>query len=278
MKTIIYYFTGTGNSLAAARKISALLGDCELVPVASLENFEGEVIPSAECIGIIFPVYDFGLPAIVADFAGRIDISRVRYSFCIITSGGMGKSALHQLNSIVTKKNGRPFDAGWEIHMVGNFVPLYSPMGGKKLEKRLAAADERIRQISRLIESRTPAPPGITPVSSLLKLVMYGPLMNKIRQGAVDGSFSVDENCTSCGTCMKVCPVRNIEMTDGKPRWQHHCEFCLGCLNYCPSGAIQWGQRTRGRRRYHHPEIKIADMKAQQGEQTLHREKKGFSP
>ena len=29
MKTIIYYFTGTGNSLAAARKIAAALGDCE---------------------------------------------------------------------------------------------------------------------------------------------------------------------------------------------------------------------------------------------------------
>jgi len=31
VKTIIYYFTGTGNSLAAAKRICTHLGDCELV-------------------------------------------------------------------------------------------------------------------------------------------------------------------------------------------------------------------------------------------------------
>ena len=38
MKTTIYYFSGTGNSLSAARKIAALLGDTDLTPIASLMN------------------------------------------------------------------------------------------------------------------------------------------------------------------------------------------------------------------------------------------------
>ena len=41
MKTIIYYFTGTGNSLAAARKIASIPGDCEQVPIASLQEGRG---------------------------------------------------------------------------------------------------------------------------------------------------------------------------------------------------------------------------------------------
>jgi hypothetical protein len=53
MKTTIYYFTGTGNSLAAARKIASILRECELVPVASLQNFRDDIHPSAGRIGII---------------------------------------------------------------------------------------------------------------------------------------------------------------------------------------------------------------------------------
>ncbi len=90
MKAIIYYFTGTGNSLAAARTIAAVLGDCELVPIASLRNTSGDILPAADRIGIVAPVYDLGLPAIVAEFAGRLDLSKAGYTFCVMTAGGFG--------------------------------------------------------------------------------------------------------------------------------------------------------------------------------------------
>ena len=34
MKTVIYYFTGTGNSLVAARMLQEQVADAELVPIA----------------------------------------------------------------------------------------------------------------------------------------------------------------------------------------------------------------------------------------------------
>jgi flavodoxin len=98
MKTIIYYFSGTGNSLAAARKIAGALKDCELVPIASLADTPGKIVPAADRVGIVSPVYDAGLPVIVKDFAERLDIGAVPYTFGIITLGGVGISALHLLN------------------------------------------------------------------------------------------------------------------------------------------------------------------------------------
>lgn len=41
MKTAIYYFTGTGNSLAAAKKIVIALGDCEVVAITALRDTTG---------------------------------------------------------------------------------------------------------------------------------------------------------------------------------------------------------------------------------------------
>ena len=38
MKTAIYYYTGTGNSLWTARKTAERLGPTELIPLASLRE------------------------------------------------------------------------------------------------------------------------------------------------------------------------------------------------------------------------------------------------
>jgi MinD superfamily P-loop ATPase len=81
-----------------------------------------------------------------------------------------------------------------------------------------------------------------------------------------DRNFVADEKCTACGTCTKVCPVKNIELADGKPEWKHRCELCLACMHFCPVAAIQRGTKTKKRGRYRHPDVKISDMKAQQGE------------
>lgn len=110
MKTIIYYFTGTGNSLAAARKIAAGLGDCGLVPIASLEDTPGKIVPQADRVGIVCPVYDAGVPVLVAEFADRLDLSRAGYVFALVTLGGIGVSALHQLDHILRNRNDRGLD------------------------------------------------------------------------------------------------------------------------------------------------------------------------
>jgi Pyruvate/2-oxoacid:ferredoxin oxidoreductase delta subunit len=264
MKTVIYYFTGTGNSLAAAKKIAAVLGDCELVPIASLQNTPGDILPEADRVGIVSPVYDFGLPSLVAEFAGRLDLSKAGYSFCVLTMGGMGASALRQMDDIVTKKSGRPLDAAWAVRMVGNFVPLYTPAEGKKKDELLAAADAKITGIAGMIDDGLTVRPGISPFTSLLKHLMYDGFIRQIHHA--DAQFVADENCTSCGTCSTVCPVKNIVMVNEKPSWQHHCELCMACLNLCPAKAIQWGPKTKARGRYRHPDVKISDMKAQRRE------------
>ena len=76
----------------------------------------------------------------------------------------------------------------------------------------------------------------------------------------MDKKFTVGDTCRGCGICERVCQVGNIQMTDGKPNWLHHCEQCLACLQWCPEEAIQVGTKTEGRTRYHHPEIRANDL------------------
>ena len=131
MKTIIYYFTGTGNSLAVAKKICGSLGDCELVPVVSMAGTQGEVIPPADRVGIVCPVYFLGLPTIVARFAEKLDLSRSGYTFAVVTLGGSGgASALRQLDGILKERSGRGLDVGFMVQMPGNYILMYSSPAG----------------------------------------------------------------------------------------------------------------------------------------------------
>jgi ferredoxin len=76
----------------------------------------------------------------------------------------------------------------------------------------------------------------------------------------MDQGFKVLETCSGCGTCSRICPARSIDMKGGKPCWNHHCEQCFACIQWCPNEAIQFGNHSVHSKRYEHPEIVLTDM------------------
>ena len=260
MKTVVYYFTGTGNSLAVAEGLSGALGDCELVPIASARETSGTVKPGADRVGIACPVYFFGLPALVADFAARLDPTGVPYIFAVVTMGGSGGSAaLRQLDGILRRRGGgRELDAGFMVKMPGNYILMYeSPMGGRQ-EQILAEADRQVKEIAGKVGRGHHEKLPWSAVASLVHHVMYPRFIAGVHEA--DRRFTVDERCTSCGVCAEVCPVGNIRLEAGRPAWQHRCEQCLACIHLCPTQAIQAGPETEKRKRYRHPGVKVASL------------------
>ncbi|MBO4945037.1 MAG: EFR1 family ferrodoxin, partial [Muribaculaceae bacterium] len=59
------------------------------------------------------------------------------------------------------------------------------------------------------------------------------------------------EECVSCGKCAAVCPVGNVEMVAGHPRWHADCVSCLACYHACPVHAVAYGIMTGGKGQYH---------------------------
>ena len=66
MLTEIYYFSGTGNSLAVARDLSGKL-KASLIPIAAILS-EDSIPIDPDVAGIVFPVYHSGLPFILREF------------------------------------------------------------------------------------------------------------------------------------------------------------------------------------------------------------------
>ena len=66
-----------------------------------------------------------------------------------------------------------------------------------------------------------------------------------------DRAFRVTGACIGCGKCARLCPVSDIAIQDGRPRWLGHCMHCMACINACPARAIEYGRASLGRPRYY---------------------------
>jgi ferredoxin len=246
--------------LAVARDVAGELGSGGAEMVFIPDALRKPPKQEADIVGIFVPVYMFGLPRIVDEFCRNVSISSSAYVFGVATYGGMSGMALKQMRRILAKR-GIKLAAGFGVKMPGNYTPLYgapSPAKQKRLFDKARATAKKIATIVRERKSKR-IPAGIPFINALFDLLMYRPAMKRIQQ--MDTQFVVTGKCNGCGVCTRVCPTQNIRMQNNLPTWQHKCEHCLGCLQWCPQQAIEYGKVTVGRTRYHHPDITTNDMR-----------------
>ena len=257
MKTVIYCFSGTGNSLSAAKSLANALDGTTVVPIA--KAIKGEIKTDADRVGIVFPVYAFGMPRIVVEFCKKIEIASSARIFAVATCGGMPAGTLLQLKKILAGR-GLTLSAGFCVTMPGNYTPLYGAPSDEKQRAILEKAKKRIEYIAEAVKAGKPT--RIEANNFLINWIFSG-LLYRVsipHLCEADKYFWANDNCNSCGVCRNVCPVANIEMKDGRPVWQHKCEQCMACLQWCPTEAIQWGKKTQRRKRYRNPDVTVQDI------------------
>ena len=119
MKTKIFYFTGTGNSLAVAKNIGSELGDTELVSIPAV--IKGDIIADTPVIGLVFPVYIWGMPNMVVDFVNKLKLDNNQYIFAVATCAGIPGETLIQLQKTL-QKGGSNLDAGFIVKEAPNTI------------------------------------------------------------------------------------------------------------------------------------------------------------
>jgi ferredoxin len=258
MRTAVYYFSATGNSLVVARELAQGLDDAQLIPInRALKTADATAF---ERIVFVYPVYMFGLPLIVADFLSAVKINPGAYIFSVATLGGLPGRA-HSLAKAILKKRGLDLAGGFSVTMPGNYIPLYEAFPKEQQDKMFAEQKIKTQEIiSFMRQNKHCAIMEEKPF--LLNLLLYQLLyQGGSRQIPFSAKgFWITQACTQCGLCAKVCPVGNIQMPNKTPLWLTHCQHCMACLQWCPVEAIQYKKMTLGKKRYHHPDIGALDI------------------
>ncbi len=257
MSTQLFYFSGTGNSLQMARDIALNLDNTELVSIPSVSAEFIDI--KADTVGFLFPVYAWGVPRIIMDFVSRLKFKGDEYVFAIVTCGGQPAGTLPQLAGLL-KGRGVELKAGFAVLQPSNYILWNEAPPEEKQVTMFVQKEERLPGILDVIRGRKTMPleQGSALANFILGLI-YKLSLKGFPTG--DKSFWVDsERCNNCGQCVRLCPRANISLVDGRLQWCGNCEMCLSCIQWCPREAIQYKKKTIGRKRYHHPGVKISDL------------------
>jgi ferredoxin/flavodoxin len=251
MKHVIYYFSGTGNSLSVAKKLKEQ--GAAVYAITNELASQNEIICDAEKIGLVFPLYYLGLPKIVHEFIDKLTIKNVSYIYMICTMGwNLKGGAIKQVKKYLKEKN-CSLNMGCYIQMPMNDFTLASVCPTEKQGPLLEKAKANLEKIlDRVQQSKSyfDREPIKFMVEKRNKPFIHSTYNN-------DLYYTVSNDCNGCNLCTRVCPVSNIELIDRKPVWQHHCESCMACFHYCPKQAILHKNKGKEITRYHHPEVSV---------------------
>jgi len=258
MKTVIFYYTGTGNSLWSARLLAAELGDAGLRP---MKGADALAAGDADAVGFVFPVHIWGIPVPVAEFIEKLSLRPRVYLFALAVNAGQVSRTLVQLRELLAGR-GLKLSAGFSIVLPSNYIPWGGPGPAELQKARGDGARARIAEAAACISGRESGPIEKGPLwQRIVFTAIYKMTCKQVHK--MDKDFWCDDKCNSCGVCVQICPAKNIELREGKPLWQHHCEQCLACIQWCPQQSIQFGKKTPAYERYRHPEVSLSDMLAQ---------------
>ena len=245
----ICYFTASGNCLYVARKIGG-----KLLSIPQLMKQDSIVIED-EAIGVVCPVYAVEMPVMVKHFLEKATI-KTDYLFFIYTYGmGYAEAFAHVKQSC--QKTGLKLSYINAIQMVDNYLP------GFEMQNQLDTLPKKdvegqLKAVCRDIAERKETEVKIT-AATKAKMAMYQNMLAKrILRGDAALAYIVNDNCTHCGICAKVCPANNVTVTD-KVSFGNRCEVCYACLHNCPQNALHM-KNEKSAVRFRNENVSLKDI------------------
>ncbi len=244
MKTLIIYFSQTGNTRKVAERIRdgvvEVTGQCELANLLENASFS---FADYDLVGLGCPVFYYQEPFNVRDFVEKLPELRGKQWFIFCTHGSVIGNTLPSLAERLSAKG---IDViGWHHSYADGTLPFYpyptlttghpdsldldeARAFGKKIARRSQRIAEGDRSVIPVLE---PVPAEWKRTAEMLNIEFMAQMMPRLR---------VDmEKCTHCHACEDNCPVGGIDVEADPVRIQEPCIYCWYCAKICPALAIE---------------------------------------
>ena len=248
---MVFYFSGTGNSRFVAKRIAEAVSQEAVDITTYTKTMDRPEFTDTGVYVFVCPSYMSAPARAMTDFVGWAGFpSGVKAYFIVTCAASMGITP--RVASEICEKKGLQYMGAAQIEMPQNYIALFTT---KEVEENINIIEKAEIEIDRI------AP-----------LILNGKVLETKKIGSVEYSvtkwvrdvyykdfmktkkFKATDKCISCQKCVKVCPLSNITMKDGKPSWGNKFTHCMACINQCPKDAIEYGKGTAGKPRYKGPE------------------------
>ena len=244
---MILYFSGTGNSEYAAKRIGRSMGEEALDLFQRIRKNNYSRIYSEKPWIVVTPTYAWRIPRILEKWIEKTQLAGNKDIYFVMTCGDNIGNAGRYVKALCDKK-GMNYLGCMEIIMPENYIALFTTPTKEQAAVIIEKAETEIDKAISYIKSGTPFPKRrislIDKMSSGVVNDLFYPVFVHAKK------FYVTDDCISCGLCEKLCPLGNIHLADGKPQWGNQCTHCMACICRCPKEAIEYGRHSRGLPRY----------------------------
>ncbi|MGM9536703.1 MAG: EFR1 family ferrodoxin [Candidatus Onthomonas sp.] len=245
---MILYYTGTGNSRFAARRLAALLED-ELHDLnQDLKTGYSRIFRSERPWVFVSPTYAWQLPRLLQEYLPQCQWNGSQDAWFLLTCGdGVGSAA--QSAQALCRKLGLRFRGLLPVVMPENYLAMFPVPGPEEAQQIVQDALPQIDRAAELIRGNEDFPDQRPRV---LDRLLSGPINTLFYSFCVTAKpFRVSDACLHCRQCQALCPTNTIRMEDGKPVWEEGCTHCMACIAACPAGAIEYGKASVGKPRHY---------------------------
>jgi ferredoxin/flavodoxin len=231
----LYYFSGTGNTLLAAREMQKTFAEKGLqCTLHRIEASDPQKMDLSHAIGLAFPIAAFTTYPLVLDFINRMPEARGVKVFALSTMAGFSLCAMGPVKKILKQKGYLPIGAK-QVIMPSNL--WYKNYSEAKIRKAINKGQRTARNFALDLVSgksswiRFPLIPDILfPIFISKKLWQSTPGYVKVNA----------EKCTKCAQCVEMCPVGAIQINE-ELAISNACQWCMRCISYCPEKALYYG-------------------------------------
>ena len=252
---MILCFSGTGNSRYIAKRMADELQD-EIVDVnAKIKAVDYSPIKTGDTVIVVTPTYAWRIPRIVSDWLSKTKLLSAKRIWFVMNCGGEIGNASKYNRSLAEQKHLSYMMGTSQILMPENYIAMFGVPQAAEARTIVKNAEPAIVDTIACIKAEQHFP---APRNNLYDRFMSGPVNPIFYQFFVKATaFQTDDTCIGCGQCVKNCPMNNITLKNGKPIWGDQCTHCMACICYCPTEAIEYGNKSIGKPRYYFEQLKI---------------------
>ena len=249
---MIFCFSGTGNSRYLARRIGEALQEEVIDLNARIRAGDCTPIRTGRDVILVTPTYAWRIPRVVSAWLSKTEpVAAERIWFVMDCGGEIGNAAKY--NRRLAEQRRLQYMGTAQIVRPENYIAMFN---APQIDRAKAIVEQAEPDIAGAIACLRAGQPFSAPRNHLYDRFMSGPV-NPIfyRFFVKAAAFRAGDTCIGCGQCVRGCPLNNIRLKDGKPVWGGDCTHCMACICYCPTEAIEYGQKSVGKPRYHFEEL-----------------------
>lgn len=243
-KSLIVYFSQGGTTGQVAQAIASGLSVTEYsLDMFNIKDKLPPDISGYDLLGIGTPVYWYRPPFNVMDYLNKLPELNGLPAFVFVLYGTYRGDTGTTIRHLLYRKGAR--EVGYFHCRGADYFMGYLRMGylfspGHPTEVELAQARDFGQAVAACVSGKKYAKPEEDPKpKAIYRLERF--LANRwMCKQIFSRVFTADKKkCTSCGLCIKLCPVRNItEDRSGYPGWGRNCMACFTCELNCPEDAV----------------------------------------